>query len=101
MRFLRFLRQEDPTSSVAFHLEGLLEVQERIRLKLENLDPHFGDENFARALTELQIEIYSHLAFHLKELRGPFKNIVGRAYEGLPELDEESEIQRLQALMIE
>ncbi len=37
MRFLEKLRQKDPASPAAYHLEGLLEAQHGIRALLETL----------------------------------------------------------------
>jgi len=90
MKFLEKLREEEPSSVIAYHLEGLLEAQDNIRTLLKKLDPSStAAESYARDLADLQLEIYTHLAYHMKELRRPLKKLVGAIYEELPELGEE------------
>ncbi|HBL29382.1 MAG TPA: hypothetical protein DD490_21325 [Acidobacteria bacterium] len=82
MTFLQQLLEKDSSSPVAFHLSGLLEAGESIRAHLLGLDALAeGDrDQYADKLADLQIELYSHLAYHLKELRNPLKRLVDAAY---------------------
>lgn len=84
MKFLDALREEEPSSEVAFHLEGLLDASEKIRSWLAALSPAPDPEPERKAeiLTYLQVEIYSHLLYHVKELESPFQAPVLAAYEG-------------------
>jgi hypothetical protein len=42
-------------------------------------------------LTQLQVELYSHLVYHLRELRQPLKTLIDNAYERLPDIGQEEE----------
>jgi hypothetical protein len=100
MTFLEDLRKGDPSSPVAFHLEGLLAAQDNIRSLLATLAPvdALDRESTAEALTHLQEEIYQHLAYHVKELRRPLRRLVDKAYKDLSPIDVEAEVARLERL---
>lgn len=89
MSFFSQLREKDPSSAVAFHLEGVLDADERIRAHLAKLDQHFRRDPDAAAdtLVDLQVELYSHLAHHLKELRKPLEALISGEYAKLPDID--------------
>lgn len=89
MNFLNKLREAEPSSATAYHLEGLLESYETIRALLDKLgDATLDAEGTAETLTYLQVEIYAHLAYHLKELRRPLKKLILAAYKHLPDIGE-------------
>ncbi|MFY9824606.1 MAG: hypothetical protein WAM82_24730 [Thermoanaerobaculia bacterium] len=91
MEFLVELRKKNPSSAVAYHLEGLLESHENIRHLLAKLGESASDlESTAETLTHLQVEIYTHLAYHMKELRRPFKLLLASAYKAIPDIAEEN-----------
>lgn len=94
MNFLDRLREQDPSSAVAYHLEGLLEVQETIRRVVAELAAVFekDPESTAGKLTELHEEIYFHQVYHMKELRHPLRRLVDSAYEVIPDIDPDAEV---------
>lgn len=94
MNFLERLREQDPSSAVAYHLEGLLEAQETIRRVVEELAGVYEKDLEATAgkLTELQGEIYFHQVYHMKELRRPLRELVDAAYAVIPDIDPEAEV---------
>jgi hypothetical protein len=100
MKFLSKLREEDPSSAAAYHLEGLLEAQDNIRSLLAKLDKGsaLDPEGTAETLTYLQVEIYSHLAYHMKELRRPLKRLIDAAYKDLPDIEEEGRLEWLEQI---
>ncbi|NJL28107.1 MAG: hypothetical protein HC897_09510 [Thermoanaerobaculia bacterium] len=89
MKFFEKLRASDPSSAVAYHLEGFLEGCENLRALLEGLDTAYGTnpELAAEKLTHLQVEIYAHQIYHLKQLRQPLKRLIKAAYEQIPDID--------------
>lgn len=89
MKFLDRLRQTERGNAVAYHLEGLLEVDHNIRTLLSNLDSGLNQEETASVLTALGEEIFTHLQYHLRQLRRPLKGMIDEAYRGLPDLTEE------------
>ena len=91
MSFLSELRERDPSSAVAFHLEGVVETGDNIRSHLAKLDRHFGKdrERSAEILVDLQVELYTHLTHHLKELRRPLDGLISGEYSELPDIDPE------------
>jgi len=103
MNFLEKLRNDDPSSPVAYHLEGLLESQENIRSLLGKLsaDSPLDPENAAEITTLLQVEIFTHLAFHMKELSRPLGRLIEAAYKDLPGIGEEEGLERLRRLLLQ
>ncbi|MFY9824700.1 MAG: hypothetical protein WAM82_25205 [Thermoanaerobaculia bacterium] len=90
MEFLVKLRKEDPSSAVAYHLEGLLESNENIKswlIKLGEADPDL--ESTSETLAYLQVEIYTHLTYRMKGLRRPFKRLLASAYKSIPDIARE------------
>lgn len=81
MSFFQQLRAREPGSAVAYHLEEILEIEGKIRAHLQKLDAVFGvdRDSTAETLVYLQVEIYDHLGYHLKELRKP----LGRMISGM------------------
>lgn len=100
MKFIKKLREEDPSSVVAYHLEGMLEAQESIRAFIVKLseDSAPDPESTAETLAYLQVEIYDHLVYHMKELRRPFKRLVEAAFKDLPDISEDEGVELLQRL---
>jgi hypothetical protein len=74
MTFLESLRTKNRSSPVAYHLDGLLEAFDRIRSRLANLDSAANPTTIAENLSYLQVEL-SHLGYHIRELRRPFKRL--------------------------
>lgn len=74
---------------IEYHLDGLVEVADAIRIYTQKLKEVFGKdlEQTAYALTELDIELFFHLGFHIKKLRRPFKKLHDRAYKQLEEAE--------------
>lgn len=94
MSFLTELRLQDPSSDVAFHLEGLLEASDKLRSHVARLDSIYpaDEEAAAGAMVELQVELYTHFFYHLKKLRLPLKRLIDAAYEKLPDIDPDAEV---------
>lgn len=94
--FLKALRREEPGSPVAYHLEGLLEATERIRQDLARLDAavDLDAEELAGRMVDLQVEIFDHMGYHMKELRRPLSRLISKAYRDLERLERE-ENQRM------
>jgi len=77
MKFLKTLKEKDPSSSVVYHLEGLLEAARNIEdwlVKLGDL-PELNQEDTATTIVSLEVEIYDHLLYHMKELRHPLRRL--------------------------
>jgi len=91
MSFLKALRKENPSSPVAYHLEGLLEATERIRWHLAYLDAavDIDPEGLAGRMVDLQVEIFDHMGYHMKELRHPFARLISKAYRDLERRERE------------
>jgi len=73
--------------AVDYHLDGLIEAGEAIKNYVESLRSASDHDlnKIADALSELEIEIYFHLRYHMKELRKPFKLLHDAAYRQLDE----------------
>ncbi len=91
MKFLEQLRSRQPGSTVAYHLEGLLDANEKIHSWIVKLGeiPEEDRAVQAETITLLQVEIYSHLAFHLKELRKPLQRLESAIYKQLEKIEDE------------
>lgn len=87
MRFLEKLREQDASSAVAYHLEGILEAAGNVRNLMDKIGEAWGldTESAAETITYLQVEIYSHLSYHLKELRRPLRQLEKSVYSEIKE----------------
>jgi len=83
--FFKSLRDDDPSSPVAYHLEGLLEAIDRIRWHMAAIEAAVGldPEELAGRMVDLQVEIFDHMGYHMKQLRRPFERHITRAYQDL------------------
>ena len=96
--FLKSLREKDPSGPIAYHLEGLLEAMERTRTQMAQVDEalDLDPEELAGRLVDLQIEIFDHIGYHMKQLRRPFQRLIDAAYKELPDLEEEEALEWLE-----
>lgn len=81
---------------VLYHFRGLLEAAEEIRSKIQLVDQSI-DEDLERAtdsMGRLQAEIYTHLAYHMKELRQPFARWFRLSCKVLEKTEKEAESAR-------
>jgi hypothetical protein len=76
---------------LVFHLRGLLESQNRISDLAAKLNLEFGrsEEKFGQTLANLEVEIFFHVKYHIRELRRPFELLVAPEYRLLADLDKE------------
>jgi hypothetical protein len=71
------LESKKELADVAFHLTGFAEAAEEIISQMIILDATI-DSDLGRAtdaMGALEAEIYTHLAYHVKELRKPFSRL--------------------------
>jgi hypothetical protein len=99
--FLEALREKDPSSAIAYHLEGLLEAMERARWQMAHVDAavNLDPEELAGRLVDLQIEIFDHIGYHMKQLRRPFQRLIDAAYRDLPDIGEDEALESLQQIL--
>lgn len=92
--FLEDLRKKDASSTVAYHLEGLLEAMDSIRRRIAQVDAavKLDPETLAAKMVELQVEIFDHMGYHMKQLRKPLQRLIDASYEDLPGIDEDEAI---------
>jgi hypothetical protein len=85
VRFLEKLREKDASSAVAFHLEGLLDAADNVRALLSKLGEvsELNPESLAETISSLEVEVYSHLGYHMKELRYPLQRFRRAIYKKL------------------
>jgi hypothetical protein len=77
MRTLPKMEAKEETKEVAFHLKGLAEAVQEITAQMQLLDAAIDKdlERATDAMGALEAEIYTHLAYHMKELRRPFSRL--------------------------
>jgi hypothetical protein len=99
--FLKALREKDPSSLIAYHLEGLLEAMERARFHMGQVDEavNLDPEELAGRLIDLQIEIFDHMGYHMKQLRRPLQRLIDAAYKNLPDISEDEALESLHQLL--
>jgi|SRR5690349_19388420 len=92
--FLKSLREKDPSSPVAYHLEGLLEAVDRVRTQVDQIEAAVdgNPEELAGRMVSLQTEIFDHMGYHMKQLRRPFQRLIDAAYKNIPDLGEDEEV---------
>lgn len=96
--FLNAVREKDSSSPIAYHLEGLLEAMERVRLRMVQVDEavNLDPEELAGRLIDLQIEIFDHTGYHMKQLRRPLQRWIDAVYKDLPDISEDEAVEALQ-----
>lgn len=87
MTALPNLEARKDLEEVVHHLKGLVEATEEISAQMKILDATIGNDldRATDAMGRLEAEIYTHLAYHVKELRKPFSRLfhaLGRELEG-------------------
>jgi len=77
MKTLATLEAKEEIEDVVFHLKGLVEATQEIAAQIELLDETIDNDldRAAGAMGALEAEIYTHLAYHMKELRKPFRRL--------------------------
>jgi hypothetical protein len=85
MRELPNLVAKKELEEFVFHLNGILELSEVVGAQIEILDESIDTdlEQATDALGRLRAELYTHLPYHLKELRRPFLEIYNRLGQNL------------------
>jgi hypothetical protein len=70
-----------------FHLRGIIEAQGMIEEKALEFDALYerDEEKAAEALADLQVQIFTHLVFHIKKLSRPFIKLSREAFGKLPD----------------
>jgi len=84
------LEDREELREFLFHLRGLLDAQDRITMLLKKLDEKLlaDPDGAAESLSFLEVEVFDHLAYHLKELREPFSKFLASLYSlGEPPAD--------------
>jgi hypothetical protein len=75
---------------VVFHLKGFAEATQEILAQMQLLDSTI-DKDLDRAtdaMGALEAEIYTHLAYHMKELRRPFSRLFRELCKKLDQQEE-------------
>ena len=68
-----------------YHLKGIVEVQERLRSLLVCLDAALGQSEEASQwlATQIELEVFAHLAHHTEELKQPLRDLLQELYGSL------------------
>jgi methionine synthase I (cobalamin-dependent) len=74
---LNNLDQKKELDEMVFHLKGVVEAAQEITAQMQLLDATIDDDldRATDAMGALEAEIYTHLAYHTKELRKPFSRL--------------------------
>lgn len=74
MTDLPSLEAKEDLEELVFHLKGILDAVEVVRLQIALLDKTIDCDlgQATDALGRLRAELYTHVPYHLKELRRPF-----------------------------
>ena len=84
MKFLKRLRSLDPGHPVAYHLEGLLEAESRIRSLLVSIGRAApGSPVEAELISLIEAEVLQHVGYHLAKLKRPYARLVRDVYRNL------------------
>jgi len=73
----------------------MLEAIDRISGHLAHLDAavDLDPEEAAGRMVDLQVEIFDHMGYHMKQLRRPFQRLIDAAYKDLPDIHEDAKIE--------
>jgi hypothetical protein len=83
----------DPESSedlraFRYHISEIIDIRDRIASLVNDLDKNLKSDavKVAAALTNLEVELFDHLAYHLRLIRVPLKRLSTTVYSRLPDL---------------
>ena len=81
------LASKSELEELVYHLKGFVEAAEVIRTQIELLDEKIDldPEEATDAMGRLRAEIYTHLTYHMKEMRRPFLRLFRDLCNGLEE----------------
>lgn len=76
---------------LVYHFKGFVEAAEEISNQMKLLDTTIDDDldRATDAMGRLEAEIYTHLAYHMKELRKPFKRLFRKLCKELETQEED------------
>lgn len=76
------LEERNELRSFLYHIKEIVKSQGRILALSQEIDGCFetDSENAAEKLSYLQVEIFDHLQYHIRELETPFAEVLERLY---------------------
>lgn len=79
------LLSKEARIEILYHLDGLVEAGDLIKKHVRTLKVSLDKdlEKTAQSLTDLEIQVFFHLRYHMKHLRKPFKRLHKLAYDRL------------------
>lgn len=79
------LEAREDLRDLRYHLKGIVETQEKLRSLLVCLDAALGQSKEASQwlTTQIEIEVFAHLAHHTEELKQPLRDLVQELYGSL------------------
>jgi hypothetical protein len=79
---LRRLDERQELREFLYHIRELLETHEKLAYLLKRLDAAYANDcdETAEVLSLLEVEIFDHLGYHRKQLRGPLSALLREAY---------------------
>ena len=82
---MKRLERDERLRELRYHTKGIIEAAENIAGVMKRLNDTYGRsaEEYAEALTLLQVEALDHLGYHLKHLRKPLARVQREAYAEL------------------
>jgi hypothetical protein len=82
MKDSKRLLSPEAQREIEYHLNGLIEAAALVRRQARILTSHLENDvqKVAAALSQLEVEIFFHLDFHMKHLRRPLARLTNRAY---------------------
>jgi hypothetical protein len=85
------LESKKDLEELVYHFKGLIEAAEEISSQMRLLDQVVDSdlEAAGKALGSLSVEIYTHLSYHMKELRRPLLRFSHTVYGQLGPLEDE------------
>jgi hypothetical protein len=65
-------------ADLAFHLRGLVDANQNLESLLSRLDRQSGDKSpeLDQLLAEIEVELFTHIQYHLDEAREPFTQLL-------------------------
>jgi len=90
------LEARSDIEEMVFHLKGLIEAAEEISTQAKLFDATLESdlEKATDVMGRLEAEIFTHLNFHMKELRGPFRKFFRTSCRQLEQAEKMSGTER-------
>jgi hypothetical protein len=79
---LNRLERDETLRELRYHLKGIAEAADNVARLVKRMNETYkrDADEYAKASTLLEVEVFDHLEYHIKQLRAPLRRVQHTAY---------------------